>query len=530
MQEVGIDLEVEGESEFASQLRRASDQIGKLGDAAKQAREDLNSTFEGGAEAALGFAAVVGGTLYLAFEKFLEQDKRTQESLSKTGDAFDELVGSFVHAATGGDGLAKVIDAVGVKLQELTKWVNENRNDIAEFGQDALYWGSYVLQGITNIGGGLVLLVSAGIEGVQALVRGAFGLFYGLVEEVSSILYEFPSIQERLGLTDNDLTRIIEEAREGLRLLGEEGSFETTTKLVGFLENINASFDGLRQNIDQTTASVGEFKKTAGEGGGGGGGANPRGLAQQTSDNLFLSAAGTDYSPISRGLADVAAQAQITRESLLDVGETIGILATDADEGTRALSNLGLALAATEQASERAAKKLDADMDTLASSAISLGVGLTDAFLAFAVGAQSGGQLLQTVLSNVGNLAGALGSLFLFAGIGSEALPFLGLSGGAAVGAGIGLLGLAAGLKATSSYLGASGAGGGGGGGSYGPSLASGAGRTSSGPTRSTRSEDRTVNLVLQDGQSFRGYLTDAQRDDQRRLRVRGRRRRGGRS
>lgn len=523
MQEVGIELEVEGESEFASQLRRAEGQLGKLGDAAAQAREDLNSTFEGGSEAALGFAAVVGGTLYLAFEKFLEQDKRTQESLSKTGDAFDELVGSFVHAATGGDGLAKTFDAVTVKLQELTTWINDNRNDIAEFGQDALYWGSYVLQGVTNIGGGIVLLVSAGIEGVQALVRGAFGLFYSLVEEVSSILYEFPSIQERLGLTDNDLTRIIEEAREGLRLLGEEGSFETTTKLVGFLENLNAKFDDLRQGVDQTTASVDEFKKTAGEGGGGGG-ANPRGLAQQTSDNLFLSAAGTDYSPISRGLSDVAAQAQITRDSLLDVGEVIGILATDADEGTRALQNLGLALGATEQASERAAKKLDADLNSLANSAVSLGIGLTDAFLAFAVGANNGGQLLQTVLSNVGNLAGALGSLFLFAGIGSEALPFLGLSGAGAVGAGLGLLGLAAGLKATSSYLGASGAGGGGGGGNYGPSLASGAGRTNPGPTRSTRSEDRAVNLVLQDGTAFRAYLTTAQRDDQRRLRVRGRR------
>jgi hypothetical protein len=78
-------------------------------------------------------------------------------------------------------------------------------------------------------------------------------------------------------------------------------------------------------------------------------------------------------------------------------------------------------------------------------------------------GGNAGQMLAKTTLQSIGQMATSLGKMFILSGIAAKALPFMGLKGPAAIGAGIGLVALGAGLGAAAGNVGGGGGGGGGG-------------------------------------------------------------------
>lgn len=206
---------------------------------------------------------------------------------------------------------------------------------------------------------------------------------------------------------------------------------------------------------EQLIAKEKELSKKKGKGSGGGG---PK--RQDTVAISFSDAATNTLKEIFDNLAikiggqisatPLALQgAQATAGAIQDTrGQQLGSALAAAQGGVGKGLDTGLSTA-TEQA-----KAFDDQVNNLKGSFLDLGVGITDAFLAFSVGATTGKQALAGVLSNIGSLAAQLGTFFILLGTAEGSTGFLGLKGGAAIASGSALLAFGAGLKAGGAYLG----------------------------------------------------------------------------
>jgi hypothetical protein len=140
---------------------------------------------------------------------------------------------------------------------------------------------------------------------------------------------------------------------------------------------------------------------------------------------------------------------------------------------------------------------------------VALGVSLADALVtSLAQGEASLDAWVGTALQGIGQIALNFGQTAILAGLASQALPFLGLSGGAAVAAGSALVALGLGLKAGGAAL----ASGGSAGGSGGVGGGIGAGAPSVPQLAQTRDRDTTIILEI-DGQRVGAAIGPALED-----------------
>lgn len=466
---------------LASEAKRADSALGRLGSALEATRVNASLAL-GGSEAVTrgltllgGAALVAGGALVTGvvkgLETYLASDAKASKALEGLTDRFNRLLFTFGEAIVGGDRLGAAFDLVGKVLDELTKKVGDNRQQIADGTLGIVEALSYVAEGALKMGLGVQIFFQGIVDSVQYLVQ----------QVTLGYLNLFKLIDRWRGIETSAANN------EWLRLVASDNPFAETEAMAARLDRVSEGFERLRAGISAVGATplgaAREYTPQSGRGGGAPRATLPEGFSLSTSqvdEVLLLLEIAKDRERFFDGL--------IIGQDARALGEDVGARAIERigarGEGKR-LTNVNSAIQAASAklgegigpASE-AATRFQEQMDSLTATVVGFGVQSFQAFAAFATGAKSGKQALGEVLASLGALAVQTGTFFILAGTASSALPFLGLSGGAAIGAGIGLVALGTGLQLGGAALASSGAKSGAGGGagaggfaSFGPQL-----------------------------------------------------------
>jgi len=457
---------------------------GKLGDA----RKGLNETAEGlelNALAAGALAGVIGGTLVGAVAKFVEQDKKAAEATERLGEAFDELLFTLGNAVVGGDNFAQTTDKMAVAIGGLTEYVDQNRESIFEFSKQAVVGLTYVVEWVGKAGLGVVTFIQGVVDSVQFLVQQVlrFELFIG--EKFGDLIGDKQGAQN---------------LRDFRATVEADNPFAETERRAALIDDLGRGAQSVRdifQGKGGTTAPVSSAAGRRRVGAGGG--------AAQAGDELTF----TD----AEGLADLfALQAEGALPGTLAGGAggaSIESVTQDVGQLVAATDTLTVSLDAGQTAGQRLTDSLAQGLDQLTSSAVALGVSLADALVtSLAQGEASLDAWVGTALQGIGQIALNFGQTAILAGLASQALPFLGLSGGAAVAAGSALVALGLGLKAGGAALASGGSAGGSGG------AGGGIGAGAPTPPQLTQTRDRDTTIILEiDGQRVGAAIGPALED-----------------
>lgn len=486
-----IEVDVDADK-AASQTSRLSSAFGSLRGKAGDLRAGLNETAESLEITALAggaLAAVVGGTLFGAVGKFIEQDKKAAEATEKLGEAFDDLLFTLGNAILGGDNFAATTDRMIKAVEGLTTYVDNNRDSIFEFSKQSVVGLSYVVEWVGKAGLGVVTFIQGVVDSVQFLVQQVlrFELFIG--EKFGDLIGDKAAAQN---------------LRDFRATVEADNPFAETEKLSALIDELGKGAQSVRDFFTGTggkaAAPVGSAKarrRTGAGGGAGGAGGSAEELTFSDEESLA---------------ALFAAQAEGAMPSQVGAGAggaSIASVAGDTRELAAATDTLTASLTAGDEAGARFTTNLSEGLDSLTSSAVALGVSLADALVtSLAQGEASLEAWVGTALQGIGQIALNFGQTAILAGLASQALPFFGLSGGAAVAAGGALVVLGLGLKAGGAAL-ASGAGGGRGGAS-GASL----GGAPSAPSQLRQTDSRDTTIVLEiDGQRVGAAVAPALED-----------------
>jgi len=401
-------------------------------------------------------AAVVGGALVAAF--------------SYASSSFTAYIEKQREVAKGSDDNA-------VKAKELTRSFDDLKESTDALEQSS---GKLVerLLGASEKAGGLAVATSqlnrnleagkAPGDAFNSVLAGQVLLFPALIPLILAYLPLLLIWKKSLELLQNPYKRVTKatdtltfqmkaqaDAAEVLKLA--LGGVAYQLDLIAKKSSLPKPFLDAISSFKSTGDSRTLAKNPLGKGSGGGGPKKQEAVAISFSDtatntlreifnNLAIKIGGQISS------TPLALQgAQVTAGAVEDTrGQQLGSALAAAQSGVSKGLDTGLSTA-TDQA-----KAFDDQVNNLKGSFLDLGVGITDAFLAFGVGAQKGKQALAGVLSNVGSLAAQLGTFFILLGGAESSTGFLGLKGTAAIAAGASLLAFGAGLKAGAASVGVS--------------------------------------------------------------------------
>jgi len=472
---VEVDVDASKAEAGTSKARAA---LASVGDGFASAREKGNELVEGldlvGLTAGT-VAAVIGGTLVGSISKFIEQDQKAADATENLSKAFDELLFTLGNAILGGDKFADTTDKITGAVNELTKEIDANRDEIFAFSKETVVALSYVVEYMLKTVLGVQLFIQAVVDAIQEAVRLGMLGFVQLAEGLADVL------GVKLGDNHFNLKASLEV----------DDNFKETLALVERLDKLSAGFEdarGLVGGFGDGAPSLPSAKtrKRAGAGGGGGGGA--------PGDELTFSEAEL-YPELTFGAEEVAGDITGGAQG---IAAQIPQMTMDTEAFTMATRDLESAFGGAEVAGDAMAKSIADGLDSVTSSAIALGVGLADSLVtSFAKGEASMSAWVGGALEGIGSVALALGQAGIAAGALQTASPFFGLTGPAAIAAGSALVALGLGLKAGGAAL-AAGASGGGGGGA-GPGVLE-----PPRPQALRETEDRDTTIILEiDGQKI---------------------------
>jgi hypothetical protein len=288
--------------------------------------------------------------------------------------------------------------------------------------------------------------------------------------------------------------------RDFRAIVEQDNPFAETEKRAAQIEDLGKGAQSVRdilQGNGGTTAPVSSAAGRRRVGAGGG--------AAQAGDELTF----TD----AEGLADLfALQAEGALPGTLAGGAggaSIESVTQDVGQLIAATDTLTVSLDAGQTAGQRLTDSLAQGLDQLTSSAVALGVSLADALVtSLAQGEASLDAWVGTALQGIGQIALNFGQTAILAGLASQALPFLGLSGGAAVAAGSALVALGLGLKAGGAALASGGSAGGAGG------VGGGIGAAAPSVPQLAQTRDRDTTIILEiDGQRVGAAIGPALED-----------------
>lgn len=421
--------------------------------------------------AAGAVSAAIGVALVGSISKYIEQDQKAADATEKLSKAFDELLFTLVNAVVGGDNFAKTADKVASVVGDLTKEIDNNREEIFAFSKDTIIALSHVVEYMLKTVLGVQIFIQAVVDTIQEAVRLGMLGFVNLAEGLANVL------GFKLGDNHFNLKASLEV----------DDNFKETIALAERLDKLSADFESARSfvgGLGEGPAGAVSSAKTRRRTGGGGGGA-PGDVMTFTEEEL--------YPELTFGAEEV--EGDITGGAQ-GIAAQIPQMTVDTEAFTMATRDLESAFGGAEVAGDAMAQSIADGLDQVTSSAIALGVGLADSLVtSFAKGEASMSAWVGGALEGIGSVALALGQAGIAAGALQTASPFFGLTGPAAIAAGSALVALGLGLKAGGAALAAGASGGGG----VGPAAA---------PIETPRApslrqtEDRETTIVLEiDGQ-----------------------------
>ena len=468
---VQVEVDASKAEAGTSKARAALASVGEGFASARQKGNELADELEVVGIVAGTVAAVIGGTLVGSISKFIEQDQKAADATEKLSKAFDELLFTLGNAILGGDNFAKTTDKVASAVGDLTKEIDNNREEIFAFSKDTVNALSYVVEYMLKTVLGVQIFIQAVVDAIQEAVRLGMLGFVNLAEGLANVL------GVKLGDNHFNLKASLEV----------DDNFKETLALAERLDKLSAGFESARGfvgGLGEGPAGAVSSAKTRRRTGGGGSGA-PGDELTFTEEEL--------YPELTFGAEEVAGDITGGAQG---IAAQIPQMTVDTEAFTLATRDLESAFGGAEVAGDAMAQSIADGLDQVTSSAIALGVGLADSLVtSFAKGEASMSAWVGGALEGIGSVALALGQAGIAAGALQTASPFFGLTGPAAIAAGSALVALGLGLKAGGAALAAGASGGGG----VGPAAA---------PIETPRApslrqtEDQTTTIVLEiDGQ-----------------------------
>lgn len=471
---VEVDVDASKAEAGTSKARAALAGVGEGFAAAREKGNELADELEIVGLAAGTVAAVVGGTLVGAISKFVEQDKKAADATERLSKAFDDLLYTLGNAVLGGDNFAKITDKITSAVSDLTKQIDSNREEIFAFSKDAVIGLTHVVEWVAKTALGVYGFFQFIVDSIQELFRTGLEYVFGF----------YDAVFKKLGLETSD-----EWGALLVSIETDTSAFKETERIAELLERVTQGAEGVRgffSGLGEGGGSVSSAKARQRVGGGGGGahGEEMTFTEEEVYGPEMTFGAEEVLGDITGGAQGIAAQ--------------IPQMTVDTEAFTLAARDLEGALGGVEVAGDAMAQSIADGLDSVTSSAISLGVGLADSLVtSFAKGEASMGAWVGSALDGIGSVALALGQAGIAAGALQTASPFFGLTGPAAIAAGAALVALGLGLKAGGAAIAAGGARGGG-------ASAGAGGLEPPRPQALRQTEDRDTTIILEiDGQKI---------------------------